>query len=128
MSWDGTGVMPLSEFSPEKRAEIEWLAAQREAPPKWLYFGENKIAGVVSRAWREWHKRTHRELAKKRYIGKRQRIIDRDGMVCGICKDAITSMSDLHIDHIIPLARGGSSDPANLQPAHALCNMIKGAS
>ncbi|MFJ9212987.1 HNH endonuclease [Streptomyces sp. NPDC102264] len=29
------------------------------------------------------------------------------------------------IDHVIPLARGGTHEPANVQCAHWLCNAIK---
>lgn len=31
-----------------------------------------------------------------------------------------------HIDHVIPLARGGTNWPANLRPACAKCNLRKG--
>ena len=34
------------------------------------------------------------------------------------------------VDHVIPLARGGSDDPSNLRPVHhdvePLCNRLKG--
>lgn len=33
----------------------------------------------------------------------------------------------LHIDHIIPIARGGSDTLDNVRPAHAFCNLSKGA-
>lgn len=55
----------------------------------------------------------------------RQRIIERDGLRCGICGDAVNP-SDVHIDHIVPFARGGSSEMDNLQVAHGVCNMRKG--
>lgn len=32
-----------------------------------------------------------------------------------------------HLDHVIPLARGGSQWPSNLRPACAQCNLSKGA-
>jgi 5-methylcytosine-specific restriction endonuclease McrA len=32
-----------------------------------------------------------------------------------------------HVDHVIPLARGGTNWPANLRPACATCNLKKGA-
>ena len=46
--------------------------------------------------------------------------------VCGICQQPV-GMSVVHIDHIIPLARGGSHTQDNLQLAHAHCNISKGA-
>jgi 5-methylcytosine-specific restriction endonuclease McrA len=30
------------------------------------------------------------------------------------------------IDHIVPVSRGGSDDPSNLQTAHMVCNSAKG--
>ena len=33
----------------------------------------------------------------------------------------------LHIDHVIPIARGGSDTLDNVRPAHAFCNLSKGA-
>jgi 5-methylcytosine-specific restriction endonuclease McrA len=111
--------MPLSDFPPEKRAEIERLASGLRPPPKWLNFGHVQI---VSRAYYEWHIRRQRE--RKRV--KRHRIADRDGWLCGICGDPIQP-ADLHIDHIKPVSKGGTSDPENLQATHSWCNISKGA-
>jgi 5-methylcytosine-specific restriction endonuclease McrA len=45
------------------------------------------------------------------------------GGVCAYCQVAPYES----IDHVIPLARGGSNWPANLRPACMLCNTSKGA-
>lgn len=42
------------------------------------------------------------------------------GGVCAYCGDEYE-----HIDHVIPLSRGGSNWPANLRPACAFCNLSK---
>lgn len=55
----------------------------------------------------------------------RSEVIERDGMVCGICREPIDG--PLHIDHIHPVARGGATVLENLQPAHPSCNLRKGA-
>lgn len=60
-------------------------------------------------------------------------IFARDGWVCGLCAKQIDP--DLRhpdpmspsIDHIVPLAAGGSDVPVNLQAAHLVCNTRKGA-
>lgn len=57
----------------------------------------------------------------------RANVLERDGRVCGICGEEIAEGDELHIDHIKPLARGGSNDFDNLQPAHGSCNRRKGA-
>lgn len=61
-----------------------------------------------------------------------QQIWDRDGGICQLCGDSIDPelpwpdpMSKT-IDHVVPLANGGTHEPANVQLAHALCNCIKG--
>lgn len=46
-------------------------------------------------------------------------------MTCGICVEPI--VNQYHIDHIIPVAKGGEHTIDNLQLAHPLCNLRKGA-
>lgn len=43
---------------------------------------------------------------------------------CAICGEFISYM-DFTVDHIIPLAKGGSNDISNLQCACGVCNRIK---
>ncbi len=45
---------------------------------------------------------------------------------CGICGGKL-DLTDWHLDHIVPLSRGGSHERANVQPSHPACNMAKGA-
>jgi 5-methylcytosine-specific restriction endonuclease McrA len=111
---------PLSSFSPEKRAEIERLASGDTAPPAYISLGS--LAQIQSRARYEWERR--RKAERKRV--RRLRIAERDGWICGICGTQIADMSDLHIDHIVPLCKGGKSNSENLQAAHACCNIRKG--
>lgn len=46
--------------------------------------------------------------------------------ICGICGKPIETITDMHVDHIITLKDGGTSDESNLQLAHAACNQAKG--
>ena len=96
-------------------------------PPKWIYFGcdgdARPMAGIISGAWMRWRRKQKRERRK----AKRQRVIDRDGMVCQLCGGDVEDRADLHIDHIIPLVRSGGSELSNLQVTHAACNLLKGA-
>lgn len=52
-------------------------------------------------------------------------IIERDGMVCHLCRTGIEALDELHFDHVVPLARGGEHSMANIRPAHATCNLRK---
>ncbi|MCA1571257.1 MAG: HNH endonuclease [Chloroflexi bacterium] len=47
--------------------------------------------------------------------------------VCGICGEDVDPFH-FHVDHILPLARGGLHCYENCQPAHPICNLRKGAS
>ena len=44
---------------------------------------------------------------------------------CAICLEKLDEK--YHVDHIIPLALGGSNDPDNIQITHGQCNLQKGA-
>ena len=54
----------------------------------------------------------------------RQEIIDRDGLICYLCQQPI-GLDDLHIDHVVPISRGGTGLADNLAPTHSWCNGIK---
>lgn len=49
------------------------------------------------------------------------------GWSCANCASRITERTDAHVDHIVPLARGGSNDRDNLQVLCARCNLSKAA-
>jgi 5-methylcytosine-specific restriction endonuclease McrA len=51
-------------------------------------------------------------------------VYDRDSGMCGICGLPV-ERTDFHVDHIVPLARGGEHSYANVQAAHPLCNASK---
>jgi 5-methylcytosine-specific restriction endonuclease McrA len=77
--------------------------------------------------------------ARRRHLAT---VAERDGYVCQLCGDpvqmdagwpAVTdrrrSVNLLYpvLDHVLPIALGGSDGPANLQLAHWGCNSRKGA-
>ena len=61
----------------------------------------------------------------------RQRIFERDRWRCQLCGKKVRRTAKVPhplapvIDHIVPLARGGTHEPKNVQCAHYLCNAIK---
>lgn len=73
--------------------------------------------------------RARRRRARAPDVCRRLRAlaIERDRNVCGICLDFCTT-EEAHIDHVIPVARGGRTVLENLQMAHPRCNREKGAS
>lgn len=54
----------------------------------------------------------------------RPRVLDRDGPVCALCgHEEREDLSQLHIDHIIPIYQGGTNELANLRVFCAPCNL-----
>lgn len=75
--------------------------------------------------------RTIKRGSDAAYIKARKRILA-TAEICAICgKPLHPELSYPHplsstVDHIVPVARGGSlSDPGNLQAAHLICNVQK---
>lgn len=81
------------------------------------------------------HAWAHRKRAKMRGSGaerfSRREIFERDGWRCQLCgKKTRRRVNRYHpqaptLDHIIPIARGGSHTRANSQCAHRRCNLRK---
>lgn len=80
-----------------------------------------------------------KEVAKRRRISPTQRkaVLERDGYKCRICgisrqylDDKVPGLGEylrLEIDHIVPIAQGGTSDESNLQCLCWRCNSLKGS-
>lgn len=102
---------------------------------------ENPGRDVASH--REWRKRNP-ELARERarLLRARRRaqeagveqervdyavVLKLHGRWCHICDSEIAPEGELHMDHVIPIARGGSHTYRNVRPSHAKCNRWKGA-
>jgi 5-methylcytosine-specific restriction endonuclease McrA len=62
----------------------------------------------------------------------RRRIFERDSWRCQICRRKVDPTKEVPhpraptIDHVVPLAAGGTHEPANVQTACFLCNATKG--
>lgn len=54
----------------------------------------------------------------------RQEIFERDDYTCVICES--TEKESLEIDHIMPISKGGKTEPDNLQTLCHDCNVRKG--
>lgn len=76
-----------------------------------------------------------RAVKKNAYVEDvwRGRIFERDGWICQLCgkkvpRDRLAPHPlSASLDHIVPLAAGGTHEPANVQLAHFRCNSLKGA-
>jgi 5-methylcytosine-specific restriction endonuclease McrA len=116
-----------AKYLENRERHLEYNRKRRAANP-----------GAGTQHSREWRKRNpekyalrNRENSRRRQTGQTASrvayaaVLERDGMVCHICTGSIADLSDLHFDHVMPLARGGAHHADNIKPAHALCNMRK---
>lgn len=109
---------------PRDAARMQRFREQRQDYLRYLH---ECIAAmdVMDEVWRE-HGRGRRDAACRAARRHRAAVLARDGHICGICGDPLDE-ADVTIDHIVPVSRGGSDDPENLQPAHRSCNSRKHA-
>lgn len=138
----------------EREASRRWAKAN---PDKIRTMNARRDSAALSRKWREEHPEffaseeykarelarlkeyqktpDQREKRRVRQAARRARscerleplvVLERHDGVCGICGGDVDPFA-FHMDHIVPLARGGAHTYANLQPAHPSCNVRKGA-
>jgi hypothetical protein len=114
-----------------------WNAAnpERAAARRKDYFQRHREHLMEAR--REWKRqnraRVYEACARRRAL-KRATAVERvdfaavvaawDGL-CGICGEVVDGQ--YHFDHRVPLAAGGTHTADNIQIAHPLCNLKKGA-
>lgn len=99
---------------------------------------EERQRPTAAAKMREYRKRNpgkHAEIENRRRARKLAQFVapvdptairERDGGLCGICGSEV-AIAEQSLDHIIPLALGGTHEPANVQIAHRRCNSRKGA-
>lgn len=73
---------------------------------------------------REYHSKHQRRLMTS---ALRREIMERDSYTCQICRKYMPDEVGLHIDHIVPIAKGGKSVSSNLRVLCSKCNGRKGA-
>lgn len=105
----------------DKRAALDDArrAAVSESHRRW--FEKNPGAGSEHRSIRR-----ARERAASVERVYRAKVWQRDGGICGLCGEA-ADPADWHLDHVVPIARGGEHSYANVQVAHPGCNRKKWA-
>lgn len=91
--------------------------------------------GLLGALWRRYRSRPSvaapsRPVAYSREpipAGLRFAVLNRDGFRCAYCGRGKADGVLLHIDHLVPVARGGRSELDNLVTACASCNLGKSA-
>ena len=83
-------------------------------------------------------RRRAREMKVRSEKYTTQDVLDMYGINCHICSEPIDLTATrqcgkpgwqhgLHLDHLIPISKGGSDTIDNVRPAHGACNLTKGA-
>jgi 5-methylcytosine-specific restriction endonuclease McrA len=107
----------------------------RERERLWAQANPEKVRDM-NRRQKTRRERKGRENGYEPYT--RQKILERDNYLCWICGEPVDLSAPHqvgepgwemypHLDHVIPLSKGGPDTPANVRTAHARCNMDKGA-
>ena len=134
-----------NKANPERRKEIKsaWVEKNPDYAREWYLANRER---VIARGRIMYRKRLkanpdqvralQREIVARRRARLRDSFVEkvdpllvweRDDGVCGICGESADA-SDWHLDHIVPIARGGAHSYANVQVAHPDCNWRKAAS
>ena len=124
------------EYQKEYRARTFVPAAPREKPdPEEMRRRSNENK-------KQWRKKNHdaekernhaRNLERRARVGgasivqrvQREEVIARDQSICYLC-GRFAERDDIHIDHIVPISRGGNGTLENLAVTHSHCNEVKG--
>lgn len=117
-----------AQHKPEIKARaIAWYQANRERAIARIDAWTAQHLDRVRQAKRRWKTR-HPDLARRDGVhgyASDAQIAARVAFYGGVC--AYCGGLFEHIDHVIPVARGGTGWPANLRPACAACNLSKHA-
>ena len=123
--------------NPDKKREHSrnWAKRNRETMREYdKWYRETFPHKVAERARR----RRAQKVNNGYNIYTEQQVLELYGINCHICNTPIdlnaprnTSKpgwkKGLHIDHLIPIAKGGPDTLENVRPSHGLCNISKGA-
>ncbi len=124
-----------------KELRLEWIAAHPEKQAEYSrkhYRLHGETHRATTRRWVAEHPERAKEINRMAEADRRVRkrgqfvehvdpmvVYERDEGLCGICGGTV--YGDFHLDHKIPLAKGGEHSYANTQIAHPPCNLAKGA-
>lgn len=95
-----------AEIAKRRSARRAYLAKNPERAKEWVHKRANTIIGRLPR-------------------GTITRIIEAQKYRCAICRTSVRKKR--HVDHVVPLKRGGKHEPRNIQILCPTCNVRKNA-
>jgi 5-methylcytosine-specific restriction endonuclease McrA len=95
----------------------------------WNLYGAEAMPATVNAGPQKPKPRTTSATAERAKITPKLRydVLYRDDFRCRACGFSVESGAHLHIDHIVAIANGGTSNIDNLQALCSVCNMGKGS-
>ena len=95
------------------------------------YLSNLERARATNKAWYLNNQdKVHRSRVKRRLNLELASVgpVDISGLIaacetCYLCSDPL--VGEVHVDHVIPLSKGGAHSYGNLKPTHARCNLRK---
>jgi 5-methylcytosine-specific restriction endonuclease McrA len=135
-AWSSRNMDKKLEYSRKyyKKNSEKLAAQQRKNRAKNPNFKANQAAAS--------HRRRSRMYGQEYDFFKEKEILEKYGTKCHLCGGEIDInapraskargklgenwQNALHIDHIVPLSKGGTHTIDNVRPAHAWCNLSKG--
>ena len=102
----------------EAASRLRNAVGQKALYKKWASANQDK---------RRAHEMARRARKHAAFVEKVNPVVvfDRDRGMCGICREPVDRNEKWHIDHVVPLSKGGQHSYANVQLSHATCNCKK---
>jgi 5-methylcytosine-specific restriction endonuclease McrA len=127
-----------------ERDYVAYRESRNRSNRSWVEKNKEKVFGYSSK-WRKNNPEKYREYDRKRRALKREnlyepynenQVLERYGSSCHICNKKIDLSAkrsagafgwhnSLHIDHVVPISKGGEDTLNNVRPSHAICNLKK---
>jgi 5-methylcytosine-specific restriction endonuclease McrA len=142
--------VPATDKEREReRKKKYWLANRERLLAYQKEYRKNNPAKFRAKQKKYWAKHPEKaaEFNRKRRADKNsvehvpytvQQVLKKYGKNCHICGDLIDLKANrkvgkkgwekgLHLDHVIPISKGGPDTIENVRPAHGVCNIRKGS-
>lgn len=118
----------LETFGGLSRVEIQFLLERYWLSVEMCRYGSDRAPWVSAQVLADNIADVKSEAQERATLrpSVRYAVLRRDQFTCQYCGARAPEVR-LHVDHVLPVCRGGGNDPANLKTACAACNLGKGA-